>query len=120
MSDSYTAWCEENERNARIFSRENIDSVKSSSTFSRMLAKAEDACKNAKLCKAKTCANCKNIHYINRNNVCSKLGRIISDYDMTSTCKYWKGTSGKERSVMPNEDAIAWSIIWKNRFEFDK
>lgn len=118
MSDSYTAWCEQQERNARMFSRENINSVKSTTAFSRMAAKAEDACKNARLCKAKACSNCNNIHYINSHNVCSKLGIIISDYNMASVCEHWKGKSSKMCPSTPNEDAIAWLIIDKNKFDY--
>ena len=33
MSDSYSAWCEEQEENSRIFSSKNIEAAKSSKKF---------------------------------------------------------------------------------------
>jgi hypothetical protein len=43
MSDSYTAWREAQEENARMFSEKNIAKVKRTKAFAKLLKQAKDA-----------------------------------------------------------------------------
>lgn len=111
MSDSYTAYCERMERNACMFSDENVNSIKHTKVFDKTLANAKAAHKTAKLCKAKLCENCKNNHYINGMNVCVKLGMAILDCSLV--CEHWKGRLRRFNLLKPDEKVVAWSIIDK-------
>lgn len=89
MSDSYSKWCEEQEENARIFSIDNVESIKKTTAYKRALNKAIETCKSIKVCEAKSCAICMHNEYINGHAVCSKIGRTLSHEDLV--CKYWSG-----------------------------
>lgn len=116
MSDSYTAWCEQQERNARMFSKENIKDVKKTKEFEKLLKQAKAACESNMLCGAKSCQNCMHRTWINSNEVCKKLGIILADVDLV--CKKWRGTPCTHSQPKTNEDIIAWSIIQKHKFEY--
>ena len=121
MSDSYSAWCEQNERNFRLFTNENINAVKSTKEFQTALKKAKEASKGAKFCRAKSCENCAYNHYLNGKSTCAKLSIIL--YGDHFVCSRWKKNDFENMKVYSPkfiEDIIAWSILWKNRFEFDK
>ena len=112
MSDSYTAWCEEQERNACKFSRENVNNVKQTKKFESVLAHAAALCKSAKFKKAESCENCTYKKWLNSKNICPKLGVILHETDYV--CKHWNGTS-RTAQQKPNEDAIAWYLISKSK-----
>lgn len=112
MSDSYTAYCERLEEESRLFSSENVNDVKTTAKFKRALKKAKDACASTKICKAKTCANCAFMEYINSKDICTKLGVVMHDLDCF-TCDKWRGSLHKVSQPNVNEDAIAWTLINK-------
>jgi len=117
MNDSYTAYCERmEERNACLFSEENINSVKNTIEFKKLLKQAKDIRSSTKLCEAKSCQNCMHRIWLNNKDVCEKLGIVLKDDDLV--CKKWSGSLFTLSQPKLNEDAIAWSIIWKNRFEY--
>ena len=116
MSDSYSAYCERMERDARMFSEENINSVKNTAEFKKLLEQAKDVCKNTELCKAKSCKNCMHRKWLNSNIVCEKLGIILKDDDLV--CNKWSGVSYTPSQPKLNEDAIAWLIIHKHKFGY--
>lgn len=88
-----------------MFSEENIDSVKSTAEFKKLLKKAKDACSSTKLCKAKSCQNCIHRIWLNSSEVCEKLGIVLEDVDLV--CNKWSGSSFTCRQPKLNEDAIA-------------
>ena len=116
MSDSYSAYCERMERDARMFSAENVSSVKCTTEFKKLLKQAKDAYKNTELCEAKSCQNCMHRNYLNSKVVCEKLGIILKDDDLV--CKKWSGAPYTPSQPKLNEDAIAWLIIQKHKFDY--
>lgn len=116
MSDSYTAYCERMERDARMFSKENINSVKSTTEFEKLLKKAKTACGSTKLCKAKSCQNCTHRIWLNSKDVCEKLGIVLKDDGLV--CKKWSGASYTPAQPKLNEDVIAWTLIQKHKFDY--
>lgn len=116
MSDSYTAWCEQQEQNAHMFSKENVKDVKKTKEFEKLLKQSKVACESNMLCRAKSCQNCMHRIWLNSNEVCKKLGIILADVDIV--CKKWCGTPYTHSKPKTNEDVIAWSIIQKYKFEY--
>ena len=116
MSDSYTAWCEQQERNARMFSKENVKDIKKTKEFDKLLKQAKVACASNMLCGAKSCQNCMHRIWLNDNEVCKKLGIILADVDLV--CKKWRGTPCTHSQPKTNEDVIAWTLIQKHKFEY--
>ena len=116
MSDSYSAYCEQMERDAHMFSKENVDSVKNTAEFKKLLKHAKDAHSSTKLCKAKSCKNCRHRMWINSSEVCKKLGIVLEDDDLV--CKKWRGTLHISTNQKLNEDVIAWLIIQKHKFDY--
>ena len=114
MSDSYSAYCEQMERDACMFSAENVSSAKCTTEFKKLLKQAKDAYKNTELCEAKSCKNCMHRSWLNSNAVCKKLGIILKDDDLV--CKKWSGALYALSQPKLNEDAIAWLIIEKHKF----
>ena len=112
MSDSYSAWCEEQEENARIFSTDNIESIKKTTAYKRALNKAIEVCKSIEVCEAKSCAICMHNKYINGHAVCSKIGGMLPHEDLV--CKHWRGEPYRVAQPKPNENVIAWLTIEKN------
>jgi hypothetical protein len=53
MSDSYTAWCEQQEQNARMFSKKNVKDIKKTKEFEKLLKQAKAACESNILYGAK-------------------------------------------------------------------
>ena len=120
MSDSYSAYCERIECEARMFSDKNINSVKHTDEFKKLLKKAKDAYKNTKLYEAKSCQNCMHRNWLNSKVVCEKLGIILKDDNLVYNlvCKKWIGSSYTPSKPKLNENAIAWLIIDKNKFDY--
>lgn len=116
MSDSYTSWCEQQERNAYMFSKKNVTDIKKTKEFEKLLKQAKATYKSNMLCEAKSCKNCMHRIWLNSEDVCEKLGIILKDDDLV--CKKWSGTSYTPVQPKLNEDVIAWSIIWNNKFKY--
>lgn len=116
MSDSYSAYRERMERDARVFSEENVNSVKNTAEFKKLLKQAKDAYKNTELCEVKSCKNCMHRSWLNSNVVCKKLGIILKDDDVV--CKKWSGALYALSQPKLNEAAIAWLIIQKHKFDY--
>ena len=116
MSDSYTAWCEQQERNARMFSEKNVNSIKNTIKFKKLLKQTKDACGSTKLCKAKSCQNCMHRIWLNSKDICEKLGIVLKDDDLV--CKKWSGAPYTPAQPKLNEDVIAWLIIQKHKFDY--
>lgn len=116
MSDSYSAYCERMERDACMFSEENVNSVKNTTEFKKLLKKAKDAYSSTKLCEAKSCQNCIHRIWLNSKDVCEKLGIVLEDDDLV--CKKWSGALYAISQPKLNEDAIAWLIIQKHKCDY--
>ena len=116
MSDSYSAYCERMERDACMFSEENVDSVKNTTEFKKLLKQAKDACGSTRLCEAKSCQNCMHRIWLNSNSVCKKLGIVLEDDDLV--CKKWSGALYAISQPKLNEDTIARLIIQKHKFDY--
>ena len=116
MSDSYSAYCERMERDAHMFSEENINSVKNTAEFKKLLKQIKDARSSTKLCEAKSCQNCMHRIQLNSSKVCEKLGIVLEDVDLV--CKKWSGSSYRCYQPKLNEDAIAWLIIQKHKCDY--
>lgn len=112
MSDSYSKWCEEQEENARIFSADNVESIKKTTAYKRALNKAIELCKSIEVCEAKSCMICMHKKYVNGCTVCSKIGRMLPHEDLV--CKYWSGAPYRAAQPKPDENVIAWLTIKKN------
>lgn len=116
MSDSYSAYCERMERDARMFSEENVNSVKNTTEFKKLLKQAKNACSSTKLCEAKSCQNCMHRSWLNSKAVCEKLGIILKDDDLV--CNKWSGAPYTPAQLKLNEDVIAWALIQKHKFDY--
>jgi len=116
MSDSYSAYCERMERDVRMFSEENINSIKNTAEFKKLLKQIKDACGSTRLCEAMSCQNCMHRNYLNSKVVCEKLGIILKDDDLV--CSKWSGAPYTPSQPKLNEDAIAWLIIQKHKFDY--
>ena len=118
MSDGYSAYCERMERDARAFSEKNVNSIKNTAEFKKLLKQAKDACGSTKLCKAKSCGNCMRRKWLNSNSVCGKLGIVLEDDDLV--CEKWSGAPYTPVQPKLNEDVIAWTLIQKHKFDYDR
>ena len=112
MSDSYSAWCEEQEENSRIFSLENVEAAKSSKKFTQAWKRASSYCRKAVLQETKSCENCIHKKWLNSKNVCTKLGIRLDSKDCV--CRYWSGTLYSVKKPEPESDVVAWLLL-KNK-----
>lgn len=112
MSDSYSAWCEEQEENSRVFSSENVEAAKSSRKFMPAWKCASSYCYKAVLQEAKSCENCMRKEWLNGEDVCAKLGIRLDSKDCV--CRYWSGSLYSVRQPEPDSDIVAWLLIKRN------
>ena len=112
MSDSYSAWCEEQEENSRVFSSENVEAAKSSRKFMPAWKCASSYCYKAVLQEAKSCENCMHKEWLNGEDVCAKLGIRLDSKDCV--CRYWSGALYSVGQPEPDSDVVAWLLIKRN------
>ena len=117
MSDSYTAYCERMEEEARLFSEKNVKTAKTRPEFKRLSKKAKEAYSSTKICKAKTCANCMHRTYENSKTICPKLGVVLHDSD-DLVCDKWKGSLYTVPQPKFDDTVIAWTVIDKDKFNY--
>ena len=91
MSDSYSAWCEEQEDTYREQQKKEIEKIKKSAEFKKRLSSANKKLNDVEFDWAiKCCKNCANRRKLNRD-VCKELAIEICDTDMV--CSIWKHKS---------------------------
>lgn len=113
MSDSYSAWCEEQEENSRIFSSENVEAAKSSKKFTPAWKRASSYCRKAVLQETKSCKNCVHKEWLNSKTVCAKLGIRLDSKNCV--CRYWSGASYSVKQPEPESDVVAWLLLKRNK-----
>ena len=117
MSDSYSAYCERMEEEARLFSEKNVNIAKTTPEFKRMSKKAKKAYSSTKICKAKRCANCIHRAYENSKTICPKLGVVLNDPE-DLVCGKWSGSSRSVPQPKFDDTVIAWTVINKDKFNY--
>ncbi len=119
MSDSYTAWCEEQEERYRKYSAEQYSKTELTKKFRRLFEKALEEFKTAEVSQCKRCGNCKfrvfatyptGEDYV---DTCSKLG--LKDISENWVCEKWKPqyghSGGKISGLKVNPHSIAFGIL---------
>lgn len=117
MSDSYSAYCERMEKEARLFSDKNVNMAKTTPEFKRLSKEANEAYAETKICKAKRCANCIHRAYENSKTICPELGVVLNDSD-DLVCDKWSGSLHTVPQPKFDDTVIAWAVIGKNKFDY--
>lgn len=113
MSDSYSAWCEEQETKLYNDTQSKIKKLRNSKKWNDIIAKCKENLENANIDILEICATCSSCHRLNRW-YCSLLGSEIT-YPAHQSCDKWTIDNdheiAREKHRIFNEDlTLQWNI----------